>query len=168
VNKIALLAGALVFAAASALAQDEMTPEDEAPAAPEAPSPKAAPLVPAPKAAPEAVPAPTADTTEAVLQGLDKVTARISTFDAPIGQVAHFGTLEITPHACFKTPPEEAPESAAFLEIWEAKPGEQRQELFTGWMFASSPALSALEHPVYDVWVLDCKTASSAPSGKSG
>lgn len=159
------MAAALILAAGPTLAQDEFTPEDEAPAAPEAPRP--APAQP-PKAPAETVPAPTAPTTVAVLQGLDKVTARISTFDAPIGQVVHFGTLEITAHACSKTPPEEAPEAAAFLEIWEAKPGEPRRELLTGWMFASSPALSALEHPVYDVWVLDCKTASSAPSGNSG
>jgi len=130
-----------------------------------APPPQAKPAPHAPGLAPP--PPPTSPTTVAVLQGLDKVTAKISTIDAPIGTAVHFGTLEITPHACFKTPPEEAPESAAFLDIAEIKQGEPRQELFTGWMFASSPALSALEHPVYDVWVLDCKTASSAPSGKS-
>ena len=159
------MVAALALAAVPVLAQDEYTPEDEAP---EAPQPQAPAPAPVPKAPSEAVPVPTAPTTVAVLQGLDKVTARISTFDAPIGQVVHFGTLEITAHACSKTPPEEAPEAAAFLEIWEAKPGEPRKEEFTGWMFASSPALSALEHPVYDVWVLDCKTASSAPSGNSG
>ncbi len=133
--------------------------------APQTPAPAPAP---SPRAPGEMVPAPTGPNTIAVLQGLDKVTARISTIEAPLDEVSRFGTLEITPHACFKTPPEEAPESAAFLEIWEAKPGEPRKELFTGWMFASSPALSALEHPVYDVWVLDCKTASSAPAGNSG
>ena len=160
-----------MLAAGPTLAQDEFTPEDEAPEAPQqqAPAPTPSPTpAPGPKAPLQAVPVQTAPTTVAVLQGLDKVTARISTLDAPIGQVVHFGTLEITAHACSKTPPEEAPEAAAFLEIWEAKPGEQRREEFTGWMFASSPALSALEHPVYDVWVLDCKTASSAPSGNSG
>ena len=71
-----------------------------------------------------------------------------------------FGTLEIIVRTCQKTPPEEPPESAAFLEIRDAKPGEAAVVLFTGWMFASSPALSALEHPVYDVWVLDCLTAA--------
>ncbi|HLF59036.1 MAG TPA: DUF2155 domain-containing protein [Alphaproteobacteria bacterium] len=159
-----MLAAAL--ACAPALAQDEYTPEDATPApAPQTPAPAPAP---SPRAPGESVPAPTGPNTIAVLQGLDKVTARISTIEAPLDEVSHFGTLEITPHTCFKTPPEETPESAAFLEIWEAKPGEPRKELFTGWMFASSPALSALEHPVYDVWVLDCKTASSAPAGNSG
>ncbi len=96
----------------------------------------------------------------AVLQGLDKVTARVSAIEAPLNRVVRFGTLEITVRACHKTPPEEPPESAAFLEIRDVKPGEQGIDLFVGWMFASSPALSALEHPVYDVWVLDCAEAA--------
>ena len=92
----------------------------------------------------------------AILQGLDKVTARVSKLEAPINRLLRFGTLEIIVRACRKTPPEEPPESAAFIEIRDAKPGQATVALFTGWMFASSPALSALEHPVYDVWVLDC------------
>ena len=96
----------------------------------------------------------------AVLQGLDKVTARVSEIEAPLHRLVRFGTLEIIVRRCQKTPPEEPPESAAFLEIRDAKPGEAAVALFTGWMFASSPALSALEHPVYDVWVLDCLTAA--------
>ena len=91
-----------------------------------------------------------------VLQGLDKVTARVHTFQAPLGSVVRFGTLEIIAHQCDKRPPEETPESAAFLDVSEVRQGEPTQSLFRGWMFASSPALSALEHPVYDVWVLDC------------
>lgn len=94
-----------------------------------------------------------------VLQGLDKVTARVQTFEAAIGQTVTFGTLQITIRACDRTPPTEPPESAAFLDIYEARQGEQRTDLFHGWMFASSPALNALEHPVYDVWVLECKVA---------
>ena len=96
----------------------------------------------------------------AVLQGLDKVTARVSTFEIPIGISVRFGTLQILARACDRTPPEYPPESAAYLEIFEMKPGERRNALFAGWMFASSPALSALEHPVYDVWVLDCIPAA--------
>jgi hypothetical protein len=92
----------------------------------------------------------------AVLQGLDKVTARVSTIQAPVGDVVRFGALEIIARICDKKPPEETPESAAFLDIWEVRPGEPTISLFRGWMFASSPALSAMEHPVYDVWVLDC------------
>jgi hypothetical protein len=102
----------------------------------------------------------------AVLQGLDKITARISTFEAPLNQAAEFGSLEITVRRCHKTPPEELPESAAFLEIVDNRPDSPSVVLFSGWMFASSPALSALEHPVYDVWVIDCK--ADLPAGEAG
>lgn len=97
----------------------------------------------------------------ALLQGLDKVTARISTFRAPVNATVYFGTLEIVARTCRKRPPEEPPESAAFLEIRNITPGEAPETLFKGWMFASSPALSALEHPVYDIWVIDCLTMDS-------
>ena len=100
----------------------------------------------------------------AVLQALDKITARVSTIEAPIDSTVQFGTLQITAHRCDKRPPEETPESAAFLEIVEVRPDEEPAERFTGWMFASSPALSALEHPVYDLWVIDCKNASISDS----
>jgi hypothetical protein len=104
----------------------------------------------------------------AMLQGLDKITARVSKFEAPVGTRVRFGTLSIRVRDCEKNPPEEEPESAAFLEIDEVRPGEVNSRLFSGWMFASSPALSALEHPVYDVNVLDCKTASGSPPVQSG
>ena len=93
----------------------------------------------------------------AVLQGLDKVTARVSTFNAPIDATIKFGTLEIIVRKCDKRSPEETPESAAFIDVWEVRPGELTMSVYRGWMFASSPALAAMEHPVYDVWVLDCK-----------
>ena len=103
-----------------------------------------------------------------VLGGLDKITARVSTFEAPIDEPVRFGALEITARTCDRTPPEEPPESAAFLEIREIKPDEDVDvRLFTGWMFASSPALSALEHPIYDVWVLECKVSSTSSAAES-
>lgn len=98
-----------------------------------------------------------------VLQGLDKVTARVHTFEAPLGSVVRFGTLEIITRHCDKRPPEETPESAAFVDISEVRHGEPTTNVFRGWMFASSPALSALEHPVYDVWVLDCRGEITDP-----
>ena len=104
------------------------------------------------------------DVDTVVLQGLDKITARVSTFDAPFGQPVQFGSLEITVRTCHKTPPEEPPERAVFLEIVDVRPDSPSIDLFTGWMFASSPALSAVEHPVYDVWVIDCKKASTPSS----
>jgi hypothetical protein len=101
----------------------------------------------------------------AVLQTLDKVTGRVRTVDAPVEQTVRFGTLDIMVRTCRKRPPEEQPESAAFLEVRDIKPGETPKTLFVGWMFASSPAISALEHPVYDVWVLDCKGGKEPQSG---
>lgn len=104
----------------------------------------------------------------AILQGLDKVTARISTFEAPFDVPVRFGSLVIRARACHKAPPTEPPESTAFLEIDETFETERPRDIFTGWMFASSPAVSALEHPVYDVWVVDCMKASNAASESSG
>lgn len=92
----------------------------------------------------------------AVLQALDKVTARVQQIEVPVGDAVGFGAITITVRACRKATPIDPPESAAFLEIDETRPDEADMRLFSGWMFASSPALSPLEHPVYDVWVLDC------------
>lgn len=115
----------------------------------------AAAQAPAPSFGPPAYPV-------AVLQTLDKVTGRVRTIDAPVDRPVRFGTLDIVARTCRKRPPEETPESAAFLQIRELRRGEEPRTVFSGWMFASSPAVSALEHPVYDVWVLDCK---GAPQG---
>lgn len=113
--------------------------------------------------------APAGATTVVVMQGLDKTTARVSTFEGAAGSVVHFGTLAITVHDCRKHPPEEDPETAAFLDIDENLPGQAKPvHWFTGWMFASSPAVSALEHPVYDVWVLDCRTDTGSPAKSAG
>ena len=109
-----------------------------------------------------AAPAAAQAADEAVLQGLDKITARISKFEAPIDQPVKFGTLSIVVKACKKRPPEEPPESAAFLQIDETRPGDSApRRVFSGWMFSSSPALSELEHPIYDVTLLSCKAASA-------
>jgi len=104
----------------------------------------------------------------ALLQGLDKITARVSKFEAPVDAPVRFGTLSIRVRDCEKSPPEDLPESAAFLEIDELRPGEDRVRVFSGWMFASSPALSALQNPVYDVNVLDCRSASGSSPAPSG
>lgn len=100
----------------------------------------------------------------AVLRTLDKVTARTATVAVPVGASHRFGTLSVTVQACQQTPPEEQPEAAAFLEIVDSPPERMAEMVFSGWMFASSPALSALQHPIYDVWVIGCKTAASASS----
>lgn len=103
-----------------------------------------------------AMPAAAIPADNVVLRAMDKITARVSTVTVPVGDTVAFGSLQITVRACDKRPPEETPEAAAFLEVVEERPGEAPQPRFNGWMFASSPALSALEHPVYDLWVLDC------------
>ena len=94
----------------------------------------------------------------AELQLLDKITARISKTIVPVGGGAEFGTLELRVHYCAYRPPEETPENAAFIIIYDNGYGDRKlkQALFSGWMFASSPAISGLEHPVYDVTLLSC------------
>ena len=93
------------------------------------------------------------------LQALDKITARISTLTAEVGKPSRYGTLELMVHACTFRPPTMPPENAALIEISSVdhKGLISDEPIFKGWMFASSPALNALEHPVYDVSVLDCR-----------
>lgn len=102
-----------------------------------------------------------------VIRVLDKVTARVVTVEAKIGESVTFGTLRITVRACDRTPPTEPPESTVFLDIYEVRRGELEAGLFHGWMFASSPALNSLEHPVYDVWVLECLVKGDSPTPES-
>ncbi|MBV6632364.1 MAG: DUF2155 domain-containing protein [Alphaproteobacteria bacterium] len=102
----------------------------------------------------------------AVLRTLDKVTARTSTLEVPVNDILSVGTLSVTVRTCQKTPPTERPEAAAFIEIIDTPPEREPRPMFSGWMFASSPGLSALEHPIYDVWVVDCKMAPKASSAE--
>jgi hypothetical protein len=159
---IGLLAGAVLalgFAFAS-FAQDEL-PKD----APPPPKP-ATPTAPAQEQQePSALPPGTMlDEPVAVLQALDKVTARIKRLTVHVGETGKFGTLSILVDACRKAPPEDRPESAAFLKITDGK-SDPPATAFSGWMFASSPALSAMDHPVYDISVVDCTSdTTAAPS----
>jgi hypothetical protein len=100
-----------------------------------------------------------------LLRALDKVTARVMTLQAPVGEIVRFGTLEIAAAVCEKHPPEEPPESAAFLDIVEQRARQAPVQVFSGWMFASSPGLSPMQHPVYDLWVIDC--VSNSPIAES-
>lgn len=104
----------------------------------------------------------------AELQGLDKVTARTQRFYAPIGKSTSFGTLAITVGDCLVNTPDAPTDSVAYLTIIDHKPGQPEQKLFAGWMFASTPSLSALDDGVYDVRVLACTRAqgSSGPSSR--
>ncbi len=91
------------------------------------------------------------------LQGLDKTTGRVFIIDAAINQPIEFGTLKIVVQHCEKAPPESREESKAVIKITEEKNNGPLQLLFSGWMYSSSPALSCLDHPMYDVWIKECK-----------
>ena len=100
----------------------------------------------------------------ALLQGLDKTSARVSKIEAPLNKPVRFGDLSIVVRDCEKNPPDQRPENAAFLEISELRTGEPPKPLFSGWMFSSSRALSAVENPIYDVNVLDCEAPPAPPA----
>lgn len=91
------------------------------------------------------------------LQALDKVTARVTVLDAPVGQEARFGTLSIRVAACNARPPDEVPDAAAFMEIADSRAARGAAVVFRGWMFANAPGVNMLEHPVYDIRVLECR-----------
>ena len=92
----------------------------------------------------------------AVFAGLDKITGRTISFDSAIGETVQFGALRVTARACYTRPPTEATNTDAFVEVDEVTLKGEIKRIFTGWMFASSPGLHAVEHPIYDVWLTDC------------
>jgi hypothetical protein len=98
---------------------------------------------------------------------LDKVTARISPLEIRIGESVRFGALTVTPRVCYSRPPTEPPLTSAFVEVDEIKLTGEKQRIFTGWMFAQSPGLHAVEHPVFDVWLTSCKTDEPEQSAGS-
>jgi hypothetical protein len=93
-----------------------------------------------------------------VLRGLDKITGRPTNIFAPVGIQVNFASLTITARYCYSTPPSEPPETTAFVEIQDHRPDQPARSVFSGWMLASSPSLNGLQHPLYDVWVISCKT----------
>lgn len=97
-----------------------------------------------------------------MMRGLDKITGRATDIVAPIGKPVAFATLTITARYCYSTPPSETPETAAFVQVEDHRPDQPARRIFSGWMYASSPGLNALEHPLYDVWAIKCQ-GSSAP-----
>ena len=104
-----------------------------------------------------------------VLRTIDKLSARAHTFDIPVDKTVKFGnSLFIKARACRRSSPLDQPESAAFLQIWERKPAEQTSHwIFSGWMFGSNPSLSYMDHPVYDVWVIECKNAVTSAKAEA-
>ena len=93
----------------------------------------------------------------AVFAGLDKITGRIISFDVAINETVQFGALQVTPRVCYSRPPTETPNTDGFVEVDEVTLQGEIKRIFTGWMFAASPGLHAVEHPIYDVWITDCK-----------
>jgi hypothetical protein len=93
----------------------------------------------------------------AVFAGLDKITGRITSFDVAIDETVQFGALRVTPRACYSRPPTEAARTDAFLDVDEVTLQGEVRRIFTGWMFATSPGLNAVEHPIYDIWLSECR-----------
>lgn len=104
---------------------------------------------------------------QAVFSGLDKITGRIISFDAEMGETVQFGALRVKPRACYTRPATEAANTDAFVEVEEITLQGEVKRIFSGWMFAASPGLHGVEHSIYDIWLTDCKgslqTVSTAP-----
>jgi hypothetical protein len=95
-----------------------------------------------------------------IMRGLDKITGRATTILIPIGHSAQFATLTITARYCYSTPSTETPETAAFVQIEDHRPDQPAKRIFSGWMYASSPGLNGMEHPLYDAWVMTCRAVA--------
>jgi hypothetical protein len=93
----------------------------------------------------------------AVFSGLDKITGRIISFEAKIDETVQFGSLQVTPRICYTRPSTEAPQTDGFTEVDEVQSDKQYKRIFSGWMYSASPGLHGVEHPIYDVWLTDCK-----------
>ncbi|WP_393998022.1 DUF2155 domain-containing protein [Xanthobacter cornucopiae] len=105
----------------------------------------------------------------AVYAGLDKITGRITSFDVAIGETAQFGALQVTPRVCYTRPANETQNTTSFTEVNEMTLKGEAKRIFTGWMFAASPGLHGVEHPIYDVWLIGCKApapVTAAPAGQ--
>jgi len=96
----------------------------------------------------------------AVFSGIDKITGRIISFDVYVDETVQFGALQVTPRVCYSRPITEKPKTTSFLEVDEITLDRNIRRIFTGWMFADSPGLNAVEHPVYDIWLTNCKMQS--------
>lgn len=112
--------------------------------------------------APSIPTAPPAGGTILKLRGLDKITGRPTDITAPVGKPVRFATMTITARFCYSTPPSETPETAAFVQVEDRRPDQPARRIFSGWMYASSPGLNGVEHPLYDVWVISCNNAPAS------
>ncbi len=103
----------------------------------------------------------------AVFSGIDKITGRITTFDVYVDETVQFGALQVTPRVCYSRDETEAPKTTTFVEVDEITLDRKIRRIFSGWMFADSPGLNAVDHAVYDVWLEGCKLESDVPAPKS-
>jgi hypothetical protein len=166
-SAIAISAMLLAAAPLHALAQEQFPldedqmPLEEEPAQP--PQDQVPPtdeeVTPAPAPKIERVKNPVAE-----FSGIDKITGRITSFDVYINETVQFGALQVTPRVCYSRPEAEEPKTDSFVEVDEITLDRKIRRIFTGWMFAESPGLNAVEHPVYDVWLKSCKTKSDVPA----
>ena len=99
----------------------------------------------------------------AAFSGLDKITGRITKFDVYMDETVQFGALQITPRVCYTRPPTETQRTSVFIEVDQVSLKGSITRIFTGWMFADSPALHAIDHAVYDIWLNDCRQSSDTP-----
>lgn len=99
----------------------------------------------------------------AAFSGLDKITGRITNFDVYINETVQFGALQITPRVCYTRPPTETQRTSVFIEVDQVSLKGSVTRVFTGWMFADSPALNAIDHAVYDIWLTGCKQSTDVP-----
>jgi hypothetical protein len=100
----------------------------------------------------------------AVFSGLDKITGRTTSFDVYIDETVQFGALQVTPKVCYSRDDTEAQKISGFVEVDEITLDRKIRRIFTGWMFAASPGLNAVDHPVYDIWLTGCKQSSDVPA----
>ena len=99
------------------------------------------------------------ETNMARMQAMDKITGRVSEIDVPVNGEAKFGTFSVVVRRCVTRSPEETPENTAFVDVVDNYNTDDPINIFKGWMFSSTPALNAVEHPIYDVWLLKCYNA---------
>ncbi len=104
----------------------------------------------------------------AIFSGLDKVTGRIVSFEVAIDETVQFGALQLTPRVCYTRPETETPNTTAFIEVDEVTVNNEYHRIFTGWVFAASPGLHGIEHPVYDIWLTGCANPRSTVSQRDG
>jgi hypothetical protein len=155
----AILALSMVLAAAAAGAQEPLA----FPNAPVLPEQQQDKIVPPEQEKPvDRVSNPVAE-----FAGIDKITGRIITFDVYVDETVQFGALQVTPRVCYSSPETEEPKTDSFVEVDEITLDRKIRRIFSGWMFAESPGLNAVEHAVYDVWLKSCKQSSEVPPPKS-